>query len=103
MIIYVVLWIKSMSSKPTVTDEDDSGTKTKERSGPILIDQFASKRPAVLAPPKPGKAPAPGKFKDNFLKKSGAAPRRPKAKDDDNEIHDDETSELNVAIPVRKG
>ncbi|KAM0063140.1 putative protein-synthesizing GTPase [Helianthus debilis subsp. tardiflorus] len=95
--------------KPAVTDEDDSGTKTKERSGPILIDKFASKRPAVdpmiaqavLAPPKPGKAPAPGKFKDDFRKKSGAAARRPKAKDDD-EIHDDETSELNVAIPGAK-
>ncbi|MFS7983977.1 putative protein-synthesizing GTPase [Helianthus anomalus] len=95
--------------KPAVTDEDDSGTKTKERSGPILIDKFASKRPAVdpmiaqavLTPPKPGKAPAPGKFKDDFRKKSGAAARRPKAKDDD-EIHDDETSELNVAIPGAK-
>ncbi|KAJ0452859.1 putative protein-synthesizing GTPase [Helianthus annuus] len=95
--------------KSAVTDENDSGTKTKERSGPILIDKFASKRPAVdplmaqavLAPPKPGKIPAPGKFKDDFRKKSGAVARRPKAKDDD-EIHDDETSELNVSIPGAK-
>ncbi|KAJ0809501.1 putative translation initiation factor IF-2, P-loop containing nucleoside triphosphate hydrolase [Helianthus annuus] len=101
-----------MSSKPTVTDEDDSGTKTKERSGPVLIDKFASKRPAVypmiaqavLATPKPGKALDPGKFNDNFLKKSSAVAHRPKGKDDDNEIHDDEMSELNVAIPgVKKG
>ncbi|KAJ0492790.1 hypothetical protein HanIR_Chr12g0578751 [Helianthus annuus] len=83
---FVVLSIKSMSSKPTVTDEDDSGTKTKERSVPVLIDKFASKRPAVypmiaqavLAPPKPGKAPDPGKFNDNFLKKSSATAHRPK-------------------------
>ncbi|KAI3695330.1 hypothetical protein L1987_78325 [Smallanthus sonchifolius] len=95
--------------KPAVTDESDFGMKTKERSGPILIDKFASKRPAVdpliaqavLAPPKPGKIPAPGKFKDDFRKKSGAPARRPKVKDDD-EIHDDETSELNVSIPGAK-
>lgn len=95
--------------RPAVADENDTATKTKEKSGPILIDKFASKRPAVdpliaqavLAPPKPGKAPAPGKFKDDFRKKSGAPARRPKAKDDD-EIHDDETSELNVAIPGAK-
>ncbi|XP_076940913.1 translation initiation factor IF-2, chloroplastic-like [Bidens hawaiensis] len=94
--------------KPAVTDESDSGLKPKEKSGPILIDKFASKRPAVdplvaqavLAPPKPGKAPAPGKFKEDFRKKTGAAARRPKVKDD--EIHDDETSELNVAIPGAK-
>ncbi|KAI3809662.1 hypothetical protein L1987_19259 [Smallanthus sonchifolius] len=96
--------------KSVVTDENDSGTKTKERSGPILIDKFASKRPAVdpliaqavLGPPKPGKTPAPGKFKDDFRKKSGAAARRPKVKDDDDEVHDDETSELNVSIPGAK-
>lgn len=94
--------------KPAVTDESDSGLKPKEKSGPILIDKFASKRAAVdpmvaqavLAPPKPGKAPAPGKFKEDFRKKTGAAARRPKVKDDD--IHDDETSELNVAIPGAK-
>ncbi|KAK9075457.1 hypothetical protein SSX86_003780 [Deinandra increscens subsp. villosa] len=94
--------------KSAVTDENDSGAKTKERSGPILIDKFASKRPAVdqlvaqtvLAPPRPGKIPAPGKFKDDFRKRSGASARRPKAKDDD--IHDDETSELNVSIPGAK-
>ncbi|KAI7753235.1 hypothetical protein M8C21_015628, partial [Ambrosia artemisiifolia] len=95
--------------KSAVTDENESGTKTKERSGPILIDKFASKRPAVdplmaqavLAPPKPGKIQAPGKFKDDFRKKSGASARRPKAKDDD-DINDDDTSELNVSIPGAK-
>ncbi|KAF5822230.1 hypothetical protein HanXRQr2_Chr01g0024041 [Helianthus annuus] len=102
--------LQNQFAQLTVTDEDDSGTKTKEISGPVLIDKFASKRPAVypmiaqavLAPPKPGKAPDPGKFNDNFLKKSSAAAHRPKGKDGDNEIHDDETSKLNVAIPGAK-
>ncbi|XP_076935087.1 translation initiation factor IF-2, chloroplastic-like [Bidens hawaiensis] len=94
------------------SDENDSATKTREQSGPILIDKFASKRSsvdpliaqAVLAPPKPGKTPPPGKFKDNFRKKSGgpgAQSLRLKAKVDD-EIHDDDTSELNVSIPGAK-
>ncbi|KAK9056847.1 hypothetical protein SSX86_024211 [Deinandra increscens subsp. villosa] len=94
--------------KAAVTDEKNSVTKTKEKSGPILIDKFASKRSAVdplvaqtvLAPPKPGKSPAPGRFKDDFRKRSGASARRPKVKDDD--INDDETSELNVSIPGAK-
>ncbi|KAK1439714.1 hypothetical protein QVD17_05534 [Tagetes erecta] len=105
--------LKDLGAAPksaTVADENDTATKTKEKSGPILIDKFASKRPAVdpliaqavLAPPKPGKAPAPGKFKDDFRKKSGAPARRPKAIDDDDDIHDDDTSELNVAIPGAK-
>ncbi|KAK1424031.1 hypothetical protein QVD17_19342 [Tagetes erecta] len=74
--------------KSAATDESDSGTKTKERIGPILIDKFASKRPAadplmaqaVLAPPKPGKIPAPGKFKDDFRKKAVHRPVGPKLK-----------------------
>ncbi|KAL2496582.1 Translation initiation factor IF-2 [Forsythia ovata] len=86
---------------------------TKERK-PILIDKFASKKPvvdpliaqAVLAPPKPGKNPPPGKFKDEFRKKGGPSggPRRRMVADD---IHDEDASELDVSIPgaatARKG
>ncbi|GJR27177.1 translation initiation factor IF-2, chloroplastic [Tanacetum coccineum] len=95
--------------RPAVTDgNDNSSPKTKERSGPILIDKFAGKRAAVdplmaqavLAPPKPGKTSAPGRFREDYRKRGGAAARRPKAKDD--EINDDETSELNVSIPGAK-
>ncbi|KAJ9560692.1 hypothetical protein OSB04_005852 [Centaurea solstitialis] len=97
--------------KPAVSSDDsDSGPKTKERSGPILIDKFASKRgavdpmiaQAVLAPPKPGKGPAPGRFREDFRKKGGAAggARRRMAKD--SELNDEETSELGVSIPGSK-
>lgn len=103
-------------SKSLVTDESDSDTKTKERK-PILIDKFASKKPvvdpliaqAVLAPTKPGKNPTPGKFKDDYRKKniSAGGPRRRIINDEDIEIPDEETSELNVKIPgaatARKG
>ncbi|XP_022717523.1 translation initiation factor IF-2, chloroplastic isoform X2 [Durio zibethinus] len=93
----------------------DSDGKSKERK-PILIDKFASKKPvvdpiidqAVLAPTKPGKGPASGKFKDDYRKKnvSAGGPRRRIVNDDDLEIPDEETSELNVSIPgaaARKG
>ncbi|XP_051135085.1 translation initiation factor IF-2, chloroplastic [Andrographis paniculata] len=94
----------------------DSGTKTKERK-PILIDKFASKKPAVdpviaqsvLAPPKPGKGPTPGKFKDEFRKRGGpsSAPRRRLVNDDEDAIADEDISELDVTIPgtatARKG
>lgn len=106
----VILKDLGAAPKPVVTEENGSSdTKTKERSGPILIDKFASKRPAVdplmaqavLAPPKPGKTAAPGKFREDFRRKGGAAgARRPKVKDD--EMHDEETSELNVSIPGAK-
>lgn len=98
------------TTSSSTTDEKDSSTKTKERSGPILIDKFASKRSAVdplmaqavLAPPKPGKVPPSGRFKDDFRKKSGAvgSPRRRMVQDDG--IHDEETSELDVSIPGAK-
>ncbi|KAI3769428.1 hypothetical protein L6452_00530 [Arctium lappa] len=96
--------------KPAVTDEIDSGTKTKERSGPILIDKFASKRSAVdpmiaqavLAPPKPGKGPAPGKFREDFRKKGGAAGGARRRMVKNSEINDEETSELGVSIPGAK-
>ncbi|KAL4312697.1 hypothetical protein GQ457_01G007520 [Hibiscus cannabinus] len=95
--------------------EPDSDGKGKERK-PILIDKFASKKPvvdpviaqAVLAPTKPAKSPAPGKFKDDYRKKniSPGGPRR-RIISDDLEIPDEETSELNVSIPgaatARKG
>ncbi|KAA3467312.1 translation initiation factor IF-2, chloroplastic [Gossypium australe] len=88
--------------------ESDTDGKGKERK-PILIDKFASKKPvvdpviaqAVLAPTKPGKGPAPGKFKDDYRKKnlSAGGPRRRIISGDDLEIPDEETSELNVSIP----
>lgn len=92
-------------------DETNAAAKTKERK-PILIDKYASKKPvvdpfiseAVLAPTKPGKAPPPGKFKDDYRKKnvSSGGPRRRMVDDkDDVEIPDD------VSIPsvttARKG
>ncbi|KAK8705882.1 hypothetical protein V6N13_049468 [Hibiscus sabdariffa] len=96
--------------------ESDSDGKSKERK-PILIDKFASKKPvvdpviaqAVLAPTKPAKGPASGKFKDDYRKKniSPGGPRRRIISHDDIEIPDEETSELNVSIPgaatARKG
>ncbi|KAM3684387.1 hypothetical protein ACB098_11G042000 [Castanea mollissima] len=97
--------------KSSVIDETDSGLKTTERK-PILIDKFASKKPAVdpliaqavLAPAKPGKGPPPGKFKDDYRKKNAPAggSRRRMFKDVDT---DEDTSELNVSIPgaARKG
>ncbi|XP_052178129.1 translation initiation factor IF-2, chloroplastic [Diospyros lotus] len=101
------------TSKAPTTVGADSAAKTTQRK-PILIDKFASKKPvvdpliadAVLAPPKPGKGP-PGKFRDEFRKKSGPSggPRRRMV--NDVEIPDDETSELDVSIPgaatARKG
>ncbi|KAK7334950.1 hypothetical protein VNO80_26719 [Phaseolus coccineus] len=93
----------------------ETSVKSKEKKSPILIDKFASKKPvvdpliaqAVLAPPKPGKAPSPGKFKDDFRKKGALAGggRRRRILDDDDVIQD--ASELDVSIPgaatARKG
>ncbi|KAI8010789.1 hypothetical protein LOK49_LG06G00925 [Camellia lanceoleosa] len=98
----------------TTTDGADSAEKMKVHK-PILVDKFASKKPvvdrliaeAVLAPSKPGKGIVPGKFKDEFRKKSGPSggPRRRMA--DNVEIHDEEASELDVSIrgatTARKG
>ncbi|GLU14651.1 hypothetical protein SLE2022_312100 [Rubroshorea leprosula] len=99
------------------TIEEAASVKGKERK-PILIDKFAPKKPevdpliaqVVLAPTKPRKGPPPGKFKDEYRKKNvsdGGSRRRIVAKDDDIEITDEETSELNVSIPgaaaARKG
>ncbi|KAL0353887.1 UNVERIFIED_CONTAM: Translation initiation factor IF-2, chloroplastic [Sesamum angustifolium] len=110
----VILKDVNSAAKSSVANETDSTVKGQERK-PILIDKFASKKPmvdpliaqAVLTPPKPGKSPAPGKFKDDFRKKSGPSggPRRRMVDDDD--IPDEDTSELDVSIPgaatARKG
>ncbi|KAL2476500.1 Translation initiation factor IF-2 [Abeliophyllum distichum] len=109
----VILKDVNAVAKPSTADETNSTAETKERK-PILIDKFASKKPvvdpliaqAVLAPPKPGKSPPPGKFKDEFRKKGGPSggPRRRMVADD---IHDEDASELDVSIPgaatARKG
>lgn len=87
----------------------DPDTKPKERK-PILIDKFATKKPvvdpliaqAVLAPPKPGKVPAPTKFKDEYRKKAAPAGGSRRRMVDDVEIPDEEASELNVSIPGTK-
>ena len=111
----VILKDVGAAPKSSVIDETDSA-KPRERK-PILIDKFSSKKPvvdpliaqAVLAPPKLGKGPVAGKFKDDYRKKgaSSGGPRRRMVANDDIEIPDEETSELNVSIPgavaARKG
>ncbi|CAI9757141.1 unnamed protein product [Fraxinus pennsylvanica] len=109
----VILKDVNAAAKSSVADESNSTAATKERK-PILIDKFASKKPvvdpliaqAVLAPPKPGKSPPPGKFKDEFRKKGGPSGGLRRRKVDD-EIPDEDASELNVSIPgaatARKG
>ncbi|KAL6196732.1 hypothetical protein ACLB2K_032346 [Fragaria x ananassa] len=105
----VVLKDLGAAPKSEVIDDTGSPTKTKERK-PILIDKFSTKKPgvdsvvtqAVLAPSKPAKGSSPGRFKDGFRKKN-AQPgglRRRKAND---ELTDDESSELNVSKAARKG
>lgn len=103
----VILKDVNATSKPPVTDGTDSAPKSKERKT-ILIDKFASKKPgvdpliqAVLAPPKPGKSPPPGRFKDEFRKRSGPSggARRRRVADDD-----EDTSDLIPGAPTsRKG
>lgn len=104
--------LKDVGAAPKSSSTD--ATKTKERK-PILIDKFASKKSvvdpliaqAVLAPPKPGKSPASGKFKDEFRKKSGPSGGQRRRLVNEDEIHDEEASELDVSIPgaatARKG
>ncbi|KAF2286189.1 hypothetical protein GH714_011498 [Hevea brasiliensis] len=99
---------------PLVGDESDLGATKSNGRQPILVDKFARKKSvvdpliaqAVLAPTKPAKGPAPGKFKDRKKSVSPGGPRR-RIVDDDVEIPDEETSELNVPIPgaatARKG
>lgn len=107
----VILKDVNAALKPVESDETDSAPKSKERK-PILIDKFASKKSAVdpviaqavLAPTKPGKSPALGRYRDDFRKKSGSsgASRRRML-----DSQDEDTSELDVSIPgsatARKG
>lgn len=84
--------------------ENTSAAKAKEHK-PILIDKFASKKAvvdplfaqSVLAPPKPGKASLPRRFKDEFRRKSGLSggSHRRMAK---NDVLDEEASELDLSI-----
>ncbi|KAL9232511.1 hypothetical protein vseg_007618 [Gypsophila vaccaria] len=93
--------LKDVGMAPA-TVEKDQGAK-KERK-PILIDKFASKKSAVdpaiaqavIAPPKPSKISS-GKFKDDYRKK-GAAAGGAKRRMVNDEIHDEETSELGLSI-----
>ncbi|XP_059661322.1 translation initiation factor IF-2, chloroplastic-like [Cornus florida] len=107
----VILKDVGAGPKTPATVETNSAAKTKERK-PILVDKFASKKPvvdpliaqAVLAPPRPGKGPMPGKFKDVRRKSGPSGGRRRMFNDVE---HDEEASELNVSIPgaatARKG
>ncbi|XP_009601340.1 translation initiation factor IF-2, chloroplastic [Nicotiana tomentosiformis] len=108
----VILKDVGAAAKPPPTDGIESAGKTKERKT-ILVDKFASKKPAVdpmiaqavLAPPKPGKSPPPGKFREEFRKKGGASGGQRRRMVDDG-IPDEEASELDVSIPgavARKG
>ena len=104
--------LKDVGAAPKSPIKDETGSGAAQSKGqPILIDKFARKKPvvdpviaqAVLAPTKPGKGPAPGKYKD---RKKGASPGTPRRRmmDNDVEIPDEE---LNVSIPgaatARKG
>lgn len=109
----VILKDVGAAAKAPPSEQTESAAKPKERK-PILIDKFASKKGAVdpvaaqsvAAPPKPGRSPAPGRFKEDYRKKGGLSggQRRRMVKD---EINDEETSELDVSIPgaatARKG
>ncbi|XP_031257050.1 translation initiation factor IF-2, chloroplastic-like [Pistacia vera] len=107
----VVLKDVGAAPKSSARDVSELHVRSKERK-PILIDKFATKKSvvdpviaqAVLAPKKPGKGPAPGKFKDDYGKKKASGGARRRIFEDDG-IADEETSELNVSIPgaARKG
>lgn len=107
----VILKDVGAAVKSPPSDGIESAGKTKERKT-ILVDKFASKKPAVdpmiaqavLAPPKFGKNAPPGKFREEFRKKSGASGGQRRRMVDD-EIPDEEASELDVSIPggARKG
>ncbi|KAG9148402.1 hypothetical protein Leryth_023008 [Lithospermum erythrorhizon] len=107
----VILKDVGSAAKSPASNQSELAAKPKERK-PILIDKFASKKAAVdplvtqsvIAPPKPAKSFPPGKFKEDFRKKSGQSGgiRRRMAKDA--EVPDDD---LDVSIPgaatARKG
>lgn len=100
--------LKDVGAVPnsSVVDETGSNLKTTDRK-PILIDKFASKKSvvdpliaqSVLAPARPGRGPPPGKHKDDYRKKNVPAggPRRRVVNNDD--IPDEDTTELSVSIP----
>ncbi|CAI0440799.1 unnamed protein product [Linum tenue] len=108
----VILKDVGASPKSSVVSDEvgvASSGKSKERQ-PILVDKFARKKAAVdpmtaqvFAPTKTGgKGPAMGKFREKRKNVSAGSPRRRLLADDD--VPDDETSELNVSIPgARKG
>ncbi|KAH6780831.1 Translation initiation factor 2 [Perilla frutescens var. hirtella] len=111
----VIMKNENAAAKSPVGSETDLGSKSNQR-GPILIDKYASKKPvvdpliakAVIAPPKPGKKPAAAKFKDEFRKKNGpSGGTRRRMVDRTDDIHGEDTSELDVSIPgaatTRKG
>lgn len=112
----VILKDVGAAPKSPVADGSTPGTAPvapRERK-PILIDKFASKKSAVdsltaqavIAPPKPGKGSAPGKFKDDYRRKNSPAGNRRRMLNNEVDIPD-EVSELNVSIPgaaaARKG
>ncbi|KAG5255239.1 translation initiation factor [Salix suchowensis] len=99
---------KDVGAAPKSPIKDETGSGAVQSKGqPILIDKFARKKSvvdpliaqAVLAPTKPGKGPAPGKYRD---RKKGVSPGTPRRRmvDNDVEIPDEE---LNVSIPGAKG
>lgn len=103
--------LKDVGAATVAADEEtNTAEKTKERK-PILIDKYASKKSAVdpfiseavLAPTKPGKAPPPGKFKDDYRKKNVASggPRRRMVNKNDGEIPDDDS--IPRVTTARKG
>jgi len=96
--------LKDVGAAPKSPVKDETGSRAPQSKGqPILVDKFARKKPvvdpviaqAVLAPIKPGKGPAPGKYRDRKKSVSPGTPRR-RMVDDDVEIPDEE---LNVSIP----
>ncbi|KAL6506891.1 Translation initiation factor IF-2, chloroplastic [Orobanche hederae] len=100
----VILKDVNAAVKSPVGSETGLAAEKKERK-PILIDRFASKKPvvgpliapAILAPPKPNKAPV-SKFQDEFRKKSGPSGGLRRRVTDDG-ISDKDKSELNRPPP----
>ncbi|KAJ6727887.1 TRANSLATION INITIATION FACTOR IF-2-RELATED [Salix koriyanagi] len=96
--------LKDVGAAPKSPVKDETSSRAPQSKGqPILVDKFARKKPvvdpviaqAVLAPIKPGKGPASGKYRDRKKSVSPGTPRR-RMVDDDVEIPDEE---LNVSIP----
>ncbi|XP_072969446.1 translation initiation factor IF-2, chloroplastic isoform X1 [Typha angustifolia] len=104
----------AVAPTPTASPVIKKSDAPKERK-PILIDKFASKKPAVdqiaaealLAPTKPVKGFPPSRIKDERRKRSGAAGGLRRRLVDDAQIRAEEASELGVPIPgvagARKG